>query len=249
VTRPRAAPARRSRPGSPRRRLARRLRRAGAWLAATALPALVLAYLRLVWRTSRVEDAGLGRAGALAAEHGCAIALVWHEQALVAPMACRALGLRPATLVSRSDAGEVAARLLERQGFRALRGGSSRRASRHRPLALRALLRHAEREPGALLALAVDGSHGPARRVKPGAAWLASAHGHPVLLAHVACRFGVRLPTWDGLVLPLPFNRIRLALAGPLRAPPGAARGEARERWRAELEAGLARLARASAPA
>ena len=39
-------------------------------------------------------DAGLGRAGALAAEHGGAVALVWHEQALLAPMACRALGLQ-----------------------------------------------------------------------------------------------------------------------------------------------------------
>jgi lysophospholipid acyltransferase (LPLAT)-like uncharacterized protein len=217
-------------------------RRALARLAAAALPPLHQAWMRLVWRTSRVEDAGLGRLAAIAAERGGCVVLVWHEQALAAPFASARLGLRPATLASVSDAGAVAARLLERCGFRVLRGGSSRRASRRRPLALRELIRHARSERG-VCALAVDGSRGPRRRLKRGALALARAAGQPIALAHVDARPCLRLPTWDRLVLPLPWSRIRLALRGPFALPPEAATRAGLERFHARLERELLELA------
>jgi lysophospholipid acyltransferase (LPLAT)-like uncharacterized protein len=197
----------------------------------------------LVWRTSRVEDAGLGRLREIAVRHGGAVALVWHEDLLLAPYACARMGLRPATLASTSDAGEVAARLLERCGFAVLRGGSSRGRSRSRPLALRELIRRARREPGGVCALAVDGSRGPRRRLKRGALALARALGRPIVLARVGARPSLRLPTWDRLALPLPFGTIRLALRGPFATPPDAATREGRERFRARLERELALLA------
>jgi hypothetical protein len=202
--------------------------------------------MALVWRTSRVEDAGLGSLREIAARHGGAVALVWHEDLLLAPFACARLGLRPATLVSVSDAGEVAARLLERCGFAVLRGGSSRGASRRRPLALRELIRHARREPRGVCALAVDGSRGPRRRLKPGALALARASGRPIVLARVAARPSLLLPSWDRLVLPLPFGTIRLALRGPFATPPEAATRAGRERFRARLERELVDLAEES---
>jgi lysophospholipid acyltransferase (LPLAT)-like uncharacterized protein len=230
---------------SPRRRWRRALSRPLARLAALALPALHQAWMRLVWRTSRVEDAGLGRLREIAARHGGAVALVWHEDLLLAPYACARLGLRPATLVSVSDAGEIATRLLERCGFAVLRGGSSRGRSRSRPLALRELIRHARREPHGVCALAVDGSHGPRRRLKRGALALARATGRPIVLARISARPCLRLPSWDRLVLPLPFGAIRLALRGPYATPPEAATRGGRERFRARLERELALLAEA----
>ncbi len=199
--------------------------------------------MALVWRTSRIEDAGLAGLREIAARHGGAVALVWHEDLLLAPFACARLGLRPATLVSVSDAGEVAARLLERCGFAVLRGGASRGTSRRRPLALRELIRHAQREPGGVCALAVDGSRGPRRRLKRGALALARASGRPIVLARVAARPSLRLPSWDRLVLPLPFGTIRLALRGPFATPPEAATRAGRERFRARLERELVELA------
>src|SRR5262245_44163757 len=95
-----------------RRRLRRALARPLAALAARALPGLHQAWMALVWRTSRVEDAGLGRLREIAARSGGAVALVWHEDLLLAPYACARMGLRPSTLVSVSDAGEIAARWL-----------------------------------------------------------------------------------------------------------------------------------------
>src|SRR5215475_6708631 len=75
---------------TPRRRrtLLRRIRRAlhpifGPPLNALALaivPRLYVAYMWLVWKTSRVEDRGLGRYPVLRDEHNGLVALLWHEE-------------------------------------------------------------------------------------------------------------------------------------------------------------------------
>jgi len=95
-------------------------------------------------------------------------------------------------------------------------------------------------------ALAVDGSRGPRRRLKRGAVALARAWGRPIVLARVAARPSLRLPTWDRLALPLPFARIRLDLRGPFATPSEAATRAGRERFRARLERELVDLAEAS---
>lgn len=228
ASRPVAAPSRRGR----RRRLAGLLVR----LAAATLPHLYAAWMSFVWRTSRIEDAGLGSLPALLRAHEGCVALLFHEDVLIAPWACRRLGLRPVTLVSVSDAGEVASRVLERCGFHVLRGGSSRRASRHRPLALRTLIRHARENPGALCAIAVDGSHGPRRSLKGGGPAIARAIQKPIVLARTPARPSLRLPTWDRLVLPLPWSRIRLELRGPFGSSGGDPTRVGHERFRAQLE-------------
>jgi lysophospholipid acyltransferase (LPLAT)-like uncharacterized protein len=205
-------------------------------VAATALPSLYAAWMGFVWRTSRVEDAGLGGLRELVAAHDGCVALVFHEDALLSAWACRRLGLRPATLVSVSDAGEIASRILAGCGFQVLRGGSSRGSSRRRPFALLALIRHLQRQPRALCAVAVDGSHGPRRSLKGGGLALARAARKPIVLARVASRPCLRLPTWDRLALPLPFGRIRLELRGPYAMPEDAATRAGLERFRARLE-------------
>lgn len=207
-----------------------------ARLAATVVPRLYAAWMAFVWRTSRVEDLGLSSVTEVVAAHDGCVALVFHEDALLAAWACHRLGLRPATLVSRSDAGEVATRILRRCGFHVVRGGSSRRASRRRPLALLGLIRHAQRQPRALCAIAVDGSHGPRHALKRGGIAIARAARKPIVLARIASRPCLRLPTWDRLALPLPFGRIRLELRGPHALPEGAATRAGLERFRARLE-------------
>jgi lysophospholipid acyltransferase (LPLAT)-like uncharacterized protein len=130
----------------------------------------------------------------------------------------------------------VASRLLAGCGFHVLRGGSSRRASRRRPLALLALIRHARRHPRTLCAIAVDGSHGPHRALKRGGVALARALRRPIVLARVATRPALRLPTWDRIALPLPWSRIRLELRGPYALPDDATTRAGLERFRARLE-------------
>jgi lysophospholipid acyltransferase (LPLAT)-like uncharacterized protein len=100
-----------------------------------------------------------------------------------------------------------------------------------------------QREPRALCAIAVDGSHGPRRSLKSGGLALARAAGKPIVLARVASRPCLRLTTWDRLAVPLPFGRIRLALRGPYPLPEDAATRAGLERFRARLEREMLEMA------
>ena len=87
-----------------------------------------------------------------------------------------------------------------------------------------------------LCAVAVDGSHGPRRALKAGGLALARAVRKPIVLARIATRPALRLPTWDRIALPLPWSRIRLELRGPYTLPDEAATRAGLERFRARLE-------------
>ena len=59
-------------------------------------------------------------------------------------------------------------------------------------------------------------------------------------------RRSLRLPTWDQLALPLPWNHIRLQLSGPYFVPPEARTRAELEPLRGQLERDLAELAAGS---
>jgi len=225
------------------RRLRRRLSRACLGAATRLLPRLYLLYMGFVWRTSRIEDRGLARLHEIVARHGGAVALVWHEEVLGVAFAYPFLGFRPHALASRSDAGELATSLLRRCGYRVFRGGASSGRSRRRAGVWREMIERMRSGEDVLCGIAVDGSRGPAYRLKRGALVLARECGRPVVLARTGYARSLRLPTWDRLALPLPWNRIRYAMRGPYFVPPAARGREALEPLRRRLEAELCELA------
>lgn len=207
------------------------------------LPTLQLSYLRLVFATSRVDGAALAPARRWAAEHGGLVALFWHEEIYALPYLCGRAGFRATALVGHGDAGDLVAALLERCGHVAIRGGASRRASRRSPALVHQLIAAQRASPGAILALAVDGTRGPAHELKLGGPVVARECGIPIALVRVWYRRSLRLPSWDRLAIPLPWNEIRCWLEGPHFAPEDAQQEAGLERWRAELERRLAALA------
>jgi len=208
------------------------------------LPRLYTLYLGFVGATSRVDAEAFGDAvRRLVRRHRGLIVLLWHDEVFTVAWAYgRAARLAPHTLASAGDAGEVVTRILERCGYTVFRGGSTRHRSRRRAAAPLAMVRHMRDRNDVLYGLTVDGSKGPALHMKPGGAWLAARCGRPVALARTSCRRGLRLPTWDGTVVPLPWNDIRLRLRGPFEPPPDGD-AEALERFRARLERELLELA------
>jgi lysophospholipid acyltransferase (LPLAT)-like uncharacterized protein len=118
---------------------------------------------------------------------------------------------------------------MSRFGYRAARGSTSRGGAR----ALAQLKR--EMAGGYPAAFTVDGPRGPARRVQPGAIWLASATGNPIVPFHIeASRFWT-VKSWDRHQVPKPGSVVAVAVGEPIDVPPEA--GEATiETWRAELE-------------
>jgi lysophospholipid acyltransferase (LPLAT)-like uncharacterized protein len=196
----------------------------------------------LVFATSRVDPGNASELGRILAAHGGAVALFWHEEALTAPYAWARAGFRGHALVALGDAGDALARILARCGHAVTRGGSSGRGSRRRHHRVRELALLLRQREGALTALAVDGTRGPAYHLKAGGLLVARESGRPVVLVRVWPRRCLRLRSWDRLAIPLPFGEIRYYVAGPYPVARELRRA-ALEPLRRSLERELAELA------
>jgi len=140
---------------------------------------------------------------------GC-IFLIWHRTILIACHVYRGLGI--CIGVSQHRDGEIGARIAEHCGFRTARGSSTRGGSR----LLREMIDGARGGGGFDLALTPDGPKGPARRTKPGALFLASQLGWPVVPVAFTARPRKELRTWDRFILPAPFAKVGVATGEPL---------------------------------
>jgi hypothetical protein len=169
----------------------------------------------------------------------CIFAL-WHARML--PLIWTHRGLGAAVLISRHRDGEIVARLVERLGYRAARGSSTRggEAGTLEMLSLAA--------GGRLLAVTPDGPRGPARHAKPGVVLLASWTGLPVVPAASASSSTRVLRSWDHFRLPLPFARVVVAYGDPISVPRDLPE-TAVETWRQRIEAGLESVTAAVAAA
>jgi lysophospholipid acyltransferase (LPLAT)-like uncharacterized protein len=153
------------------------------------------------------------------------------------------LGFRPHTLASLGESGEVISRLLARCGFVVFRGGSTTHRSRRREGALQEMIAHMCATDQVIYGLTVDGSKGPAYRIKTGGIIIARECAKPIVLVRTWYRRCLRLPTWDRMALPLPFNVIRYYLRGPYTVPESARTAAGLEQFRRDLEDDLIDLA------
>jgi lysophospholipid acyltransferase (LPLAT)-like uncharacterized protein len=138
-------------------------------------------------------------------------------------------------LVSLSRDGAMQAGALSLQGFRVVRGSSSRGGAR----GLAALVRTMRRE-GADAAFAVDGPRGPRGVVKGGAVVAARAAGAVLVPVAGAVRRGLVLDrAWDRFAIAWPFSRVDVTLGDPVDPAavddPRAAVERSLERLNAEL--------------
>lgn len=178
---------------------------------------LVAAYLALVFRTSRWTLLGLPHAEAAVARGGIVIIGFWHERLPLMPMLWRIAQdrypalrpLKPHVLVSRSRDGRFIGDVVGRFGLSLVHASSSSGGG----VGLLALARLIEE--GAPVGITPDGPRGPRRVAAPGIAQLAALTGVPVLPVAAATTRHRLLPTWDRMMLPLPFGRGCVAL-GPL---------------------------------
>ena len=134
-------------------------------------------------------------------------------------------------MASRSKDGEIIALWLERNGYRATRGSSSRGGGQ----ALRELVRHVR--AGGHAALTVDGPRGPAREVQAGIVQLAKLTGGWILPITSSASRPRFLSSWDRYLLPMPFSRGVVAYGEPFPIPAGLPEEEAAARIGVALDA------------
>ncbi|HEX2189502.1 MAG TPA: lysophospholipid acyltransferase family protein [Longimicrobiaceae bacterium] len=180
--------------------------------------------------TCRVEQKGVENFERFTRQGRSVVFVLWHGRLLPCTYWNRHRDL--VTLVSQHRDGEYIARIVERWGYTAVRGSSSRRAAG----ALRELVRHVR--AGRSLAVTPDGPRGPRQVMKPGALLAAQLAGAPVIPAAGGASRGWWFGSWDRFLVPKPFARVRLVYGEPVHVPRDADEAEL-ERIGREVEARL----------
>jgi lysophospholipid acyltransferase (LPLAT)-like uncharacterized protein len=194
------------------RRVKKALRSALMALGLATIPYLYLAYMWLVYRTSRVETVG-PHPGIARRDYGRAVFALWHQEVFFV-----AYGFgeyHPDTLASQGDSGAIITRMLKLCGYNVFRGGSSSGDRRRSVGVIDDLVERMQRTPGVIYGITTDGSKGPVHRMKRGAVQIAATTGAPVVVFKTWCKRYFLLPTWDRTMIPLPFNHISYVFAGP----------------------------------
>jgi len=138
----------------------------------------------------------------------------WHRAVFPSAWMWRNCGI--AVMVSRSFDGEYIARIIEKLGFAAVRGSSSRGGAQ----ALLEMKTHLEK--GAAVAFTIDGPRGPKYVAKPGPVLLSRTTGLPMAAFYVAIDNAWVLNTWDQLVIPRPFSKALARVSAKMRVPANA---------------------------
>lgn len=140
---------------------------------------------------------------------------LWHGRLLPLTYLHRRQNI--ATMISRSSDGEYIARVVERWGYTAVRGSSSRGGSG----ALREMVKLAR--AGRSLAITPDGPRGPRQQLKPGVLTLAQLSGRPMIpMSASATRAWWVDARWDLFLVPKPFATVFVRYGDPVYVPRGA---------------------------
>lgn len=136
----------------------------------------------------------------------------WHNQILYATHFWRFRNI--AVITSPHGDGDYIAHIIERFGYVAARGSSTRGGTR----ALLELRRHLRKGDG--VGFTIDGPKGPVYRVKPGPLWLSQKTGYPIVPFHIQPRRFWQTRGWDGFRIPKPFSPALVKIGAPFTVPP-----------------------------
>ena len=187
--------------------------------------------IKVIGRTIRWQVEGWENWEAATREARVPIYTLWHNRVFLATYFWQKR--RIVAMTSQSFDGEYIARFMQRFGYGAARGSSTRGAV-GAIIEMTRLMR-----AGCPTAFTIDGPKGPRYVAKKGAVLLAKKTGQPILpFTITAQRFWEAKRSWDGFQVPLPFSRARVVIAPPIYVSADA-NDEELEAKRNELQAAL----------
>ena len=132
----------------------------------------------------------------------------WHNRVFLATYFWQKR--RIVVMTSQSFDGEYIARFIQRFGYGAARGSSTRGA-------VGAIVEMARlMRSGCPTAFTIDGPKGPRYVAKMGAVLLAKKTGQPILPFTITARHWEAKKSWDGFQVPFPFACARVRIAPPI---------------------------------
>jgi lysophospholipid acyltransferase (LPLAT)-like uncharacterized protein len=175
-------------------------------------------FISILGATLRIEIDGQEHLDAILDAGKVPIFTFWHDRILLFTYKFRGQGA--VVMTSRSFDGEYIARFIQRFGYGAIRGSSSRGGSRALVEMIKAM------RDGHAMAFTLDGPRGPRHKAKPGPVMLAKQSGNPILPTVSAARRYWTLNSWDRLQIPVPFTKAIIIGAEPLYVNPNASDNE-----------------------
>ena len=191
--------------------------------------------IKLIGLTVRFEVIGWENHDQAESNGGLPIYVFWHDRIFLTTYWWR--NRKIVVMTSRSFDGEYIARFIQRFGYGAVRG-SSTRGGVGAIVEMARLMR-----AGCTTAFTIDGPKGPPYVAKMGAVLLAKKSGHPIMPVTMALGSYWTVPSWDSFQIPKPFTKARVYVAPPIRVASDA-NEETLNAKRDELQATLEDLTR-----
>ncbi len=140
------------------------------------------------------------------------IVAFWHGRMFLLPFALKEYAGKVAILISRHRDGELIAQIVEKMGFKTVRGSAGKGKGGER--AFKEMVKLIEE--GYTVAITPDGPKGPREVAKPGVAKLAIKTGVPVYPLTFSANRKFNLNSWDRFLIPYPFSKCRVILGEPV---------------------------------
>src|SRR5437879_7758788 len=171
--------------------------------------------IKLIGKTIKFEIDGWENWEAATRDNHIPIYTFWHNRVFLSTYFWQRRGI--VVMTSQSFDGEYIARFIQRFGYGAARG-SSTRGGVGAIVEMVRLMR-----AGLPTAFTIDGPKGPRYVAKMGAVLLAKKTGQPILPFTITPqRFWESKKSWDSFQVTLPFTRTMVDLAPPIYVPPDA---------------------------
>jgi len=167
--------------------------------------------IKILGRTTRFEVNGWEHWETATRDGKIPIYTFWHNRIFLATYFWRRR--RIVVMTSQSFDGEYIARFIQRFGYGAARGSSTRGATGAIVEMVRLM------RAGCPAAFTIDGPKGPRYVVKPGALILAKKTGNPILPFGITAEKFWEQKSWDRLQVPRPLTRARVEIAAPIFVP------------------------------
>ena len=164
--------------------------------------------ISLIGRSVRWEVKGSEHLDMVAAGGRIPILTLWHDGIFLGTYFFRNRGF--VVMTSQSFDGEYIARFIQRFGFGAVRGSSTRGG-------VGALVEMARlMKANCPTAFTIDGPRGPRHVAKMGSVLLAKKTGNPIILFSVTAKKYWTVNSWDKMQIPRPFTKVLMEIAKPI---------------------------------
>lgn len=164
--------------------------------------------IRTLGALTRFEVRGMENFEAIIGARKLPIYTFWHDRIFLGTYFWRKRGI--VIMTSKSFDGEYIARFIQRFGYGAIRGSSSRGGSRALVEMIKAM------RGGLPMGFALDGPRGPQYEAKPGPVILAKKTGNPIMPFVFEPKKFWQAKSWDKMRVPKPFTKALLVIGEPI---------------------------------